>query len=56
MRHYEAINTHFDGTINQLHSAAYIFATEVDNDVFTYKQMLHQEDALSVEIFHREGV
>lgn len=36
----EKINMHFDSTINRMHTAAFVFATEVGhNDVFTYKDV-----------------
>ena len=41
--HTEVVNTHFDGTINNLHHA--IFATSVgDNDTYTLKGILQQDD------------
>ena len=40
LQHYEQISMHFDATINRMHTAAFVFATEVgQNDVFTYKDI-----------------
>ena len=46
MRYFERVNTHFDGTINQLHAMTAVFAAECGhNDVYTFKEMLQQPDA-----------
>ena len=42
--HVEKINTHFDGTINSFHYAFSSMASAGDNDVYTLKEMLKQED------------
>ena len=40
--HTEAINRHFDGTVNKVHH--YVLATSCDNDTYTLKEMLQQDD------------
>ena len=41
--HFETVNNHLDGTINSVHHA-FMAANAGDNDVYTLKQMLQQED------------
>lgn len=41
--HTELVNTHFDGTINQLHHAV-LSTVAGDNDTYTLKEMLQQDD------------
>jgi hypothetical protein len=41
--HSERINTHFDNTVNKIHHAALLVAAG-DNDTYTLKDMLKQED------------
>ena len=41
--HAEKVNTHFDGTLNAIHHAV-LTATAGDNDTYTLKDMLVQED------------
>ena len=41
--HIEKVNTHFDGSINALHRA-FLTAEAGDNDVYTLKKMLQQDD------------
>ena len=40
----EWINANFSGTLNSLNYAATL-ASSTDNDIYTFKQMLHQPDA-----------
>ena len=42
--HTERINTHIDGTINKLHHACCLTINASDNDTYTLKQMLQQDD------------
>ena len=41
--HAEKVNMHLDGTLNYIHHAA-LMTTSPDNDTYTYKSMLQQED------------
>ena len=41
--HTEKVNTHFDGTINELHHAV-LSTVAGDNDTYTLKDMLKQDD------------
>ena len=57
--HFILVNQHFDGTLNAIHPFA--FATNADNDTFTLKHMLQQEDraefikAMLVELNEHES-
>ena len=39
----EKVNMHLDGTLNHIHHAA-LMTTSPDNDTYTYKTILQQED------------
>ena len=41
--HAEKVNMHLDGTLNYIHHAA-LMTQSPDNDTYTYKTMLQQED------------
>ena len=41
---FSMINTNFDGTLNELHHMAFS-ASKSNNESFTYRQMLQEEDA-----------
>jgi len=46
MNHLQALNTYFDGTINLTHNYVMTTLKNSDNDVYTYKNMLEQEDRM----------
>ena len=52
--HWEKVNQHFDGTLNDFHPLAFV-STATDNESYTVKQMLQQEDAPSfIEAMKKE--
>ena len=59
MAHLSLANQHFDGTLNYLHPSA--FLTNADNDTYTLRDMLKQEDkesfveAMTVEVNDHES-
>ena len=46
MNHLQALNTYFDGTINLTHNYVMTTLKNSDNDVYTYKNMLEQDDRM----------
>ncbi len=54
IKHFEELNEHYDGTMNQRHFLSY--STNVSfNKVFTYKEAMTQEDAhLFVEAMQKK--
>ncbi len=54
MKHFEELNEHYDGTMNQIHFLS--FSKDIsNNEVFTYKEAITQKDAhLSVEAMQKE--
>jgi hypothetical protein len=54
IKHFEELNEHYDGTMNQIHFLS--FSTDVLDKVFTYKEAITKEDAhLFVEAMQKEG-
>ncbi len=44
IKHFEELNAHYDGTMNQIHFLS--FSTDIcSNEVFTLKETMTQEDA-----------
>ncbi len=51
---WEKVNQHFDGTLNDFHPLAFV-SNSTDNETYTVKQMLQQEDAPSfIEAMKKE--